>query len=174
MDYKYSPNYATALLAFFSQPAGKEETDDKGKIYWSANNLPTIDGFALEISVPPKVLHEWTEHHPEFKHAWDMAQVAQSEFLIQNTLRGAYNASFAGLVSKNLLGWSDSSKTYDPAGEQDGPSNKDPKEIARRLAFILNGRPDPVVAPENEDDKISDEQGDINGRSDDIIESVRG
>lgn len=139
MDYEYKEHYCTALLEHFGQPAGAWSTgDDKTKRRWEANPLPTFAGFAFKIGVPQTVLKDWAKIHPAWAQACAMAEEAQEDILIQNTLRGAYNNSFASFTAKNFMGSRNSPVAGNSAGlpADDDPA-RSPFELARRIAFIL-------------------------------------
>ena len=62
--------------------------------YW----LPTIEGLAVELEVGRKTLYRWAEAHDEFRHTLDILLSLQGSMLIQNGLKGEYNATITKLM----------------------------------------------------------------------------
>lgn len=146
MDYKFKPQYVVALREHFGVVAGRIEVDEKNKRRYEANPLPTFAGFAVKIGVPQAVMTDWRKSHPEWDQACIMAQEAQEDILIQNTLRGAYNNTFASFTAKNFMGdriGGGALRPDDVAAAED----RTPFETARRIAFILGAG----ESPENKD-----------------------
>lgn len=118
---KYRPEYAAHMLAYFDVQAGKAETNFKtGTTTWVFKDWPTFQGFAKEIGVSKETLHLWatemnpdgkTLRRPEFSDAYARARETQEHLLMQGGMSGAYNAGFASLAAKNILGWKDKVET---------------------------------------------------------------
>lgn len=103
----YRPEYADALRAYFNADnALKVKLDAKDGLT-TVNRFPTLAGFAVSIGVHRETLLNWTNEHPEFFDAYKQAKDAQEDILVTGALHGLYNASFAGLTAKNVIGWRD-------------------------------------------------------------------
>lgn len=114
-DTIYHPKFCSEMIKYFDiEPYEKktEVTTTKDEVvtekeYLEANDLPLLSKFATKIGVHRETLRNWAEVHPEFNHAYKMCVEMQSTNLITNGLRGLYNPSYAGLVSKNWLNMKD-------------------------------------------------------------------
>lgn len=98
----YRDEYVQMMLDYFNPEA-------PGAI------MPLLSGFAWKIGVTRSTLHLWATakddagnlKHPEFSDAYAKCRDAQEVVLATGGLTGAFNASFAGLTAKNILGWRD-------------------------------------------------------------------
>ena len=78
-------------------------------------DLPTMTDFAEIIGVDDTTLKNWADaktksgkhKHPEFFASYYRAKKLQKDIWLKNSLTGRYNPYFAGLVGKNMFGWSD-------------------------------------------------------------------
>ena len=116
---KFKDEFADMLLAFFSQPPTKEITirDKSGNetVQILPNTFPTLARFATNIGVTRETLHDWATaknpdglyKHPIFSYAYKKAKDLQEANLVEGTISGAYNSTFAIFTAKNVLGWRD-------------------------------------------------------------------
>ncbi len=126
----YDPKFCEELMEFFSQPATREVTvrDAKGneRTEILPGTFPTLARFAAMIGVTRETLHDWATaktlegelRHPEFSFAYKKAKEFQEANLVEGTLAGAYNSTFAIFTAKNVLGWRD--KTEQEITGKDG------------------------------------------------------
>ena len=63
-----------------------------------AKQLPTLEGFALEVDVTVKTLTNWGDRHPEFLRALERLKAVQKTTLINRGLNSTYNSVIAKLV----------------------------------------------------------------------------
>lgn len=112
----YEPRYCKEMLDYFSvKPYEYKQTDvfnKKGEKtgtteYLDANDLPLFSGFAVKIGVHRSTLINWAKEYPEFEEIYKICKDMQDTNLLTNGLRGLYNPSYAGLVSKNWLNMKD-------------------------------------------------------------------
>ncbi|MHA1853391.1 MAG: terminase small subunit, partial [Candidatus Heimdallarchaeaceae archaeon] len=61
-------------------------------------NIPSIEGFAMDLGVARKTLYNWGEKNPEFLHTLKEIKNEQRERLINNGLSGDYNSTIAKLI----------------------------------------------------------------------------
>lgn len=106
----YRPEFCERIVAYFE----RTQTDD-GEPYF-----PQFVGFAHEIGVTRNTLLNWCDANPEFLGAYQRAKGLQEQALVAHTLAGRFNASFAGLTAKNLLGWRDR-QDLEHSGPNGGP-----------------------------------------------------
>lgn len=116
---KYRPEYVDQMLEFFSQAPTREVTvrDAKGneRTEILPGQFPTLARFATNIGVVKDTLLEWSQardengelKHPEFSVAYKKAKELQEANLVEGTIAGAYNSTFAIFTAKNVLGWRD-------------------------------------------------------------------
>jgi len=119
---KYQPRYADELLNYFNCSA--IERDDRGGIV--AGHFPTLARFAANIGVCRDTLQEWAKVHAKFSAAYKKAKDLQEANLIEGTLAGAYQPSFAIFTAKNVLGWRDKTET-ELSGPNGGPQQHEHK-----------------------------------------------
>jgi len=126
---KYKPEYADALIDYFSREVVKEiktitqGSNGKGgewskeETRYEALFFPTLELFAHEIGVNDDTLVEWANkrypedheqagelEHPEFSAAYTRVKKIQKGLLIQNALIGKLNPGFAQFFAVNNLG----------------------------------------------------------------------
>ena len=116
---KYREELVTMLLEYFSQPPIKTITtvDKEGNTVEKTvpAMFPTLARFAANIGVTTETLHDWataknpdgTHRNPSFSYAYKKAKDLQQANLVEGTLAGAYNSTFAIFTAKNVLGWRD-------------------------------------------------------------------
>ncbi len=116
---KYKKKYAKELIEFFDIDPGIDvEVENSKGVMQSvrhAADFPTKEAFACKIGVHRDTLHEWANakyengelKHPEFTDAYKRAEMYQNKILLQNGLKGGYQANFAIFTAKNVLGWRD-------------------------------------------------------------------
>ena len=99
---KYDPKYCQEMIDFFDR-------DYTEKIHnkIEACNFPSIAGFARKIGVAKKTLYNWAEQHPDFLHVLERCKDVQEDILINNSLKGSYNAAFSQFLLKNTHGFKD-------------------------------------------------------------------
>jgi len=102
----YEPRFCQEIIDFFDRPL-VEGTGNNKKI----NRLPTLVRFAMKIGVHRDTLHKWSKKHPEFFDAMSEAKKIQEEHLMNASLLGLYNSSFAIFTAKNVCGWTDKVET---------------------------------------------------------------
>ena len=130
---KYKPEFADKMVEFFSQPPIREITtvDAKGNETTQVlpGHFPTLARFATNIGVTKDTLHDWAtaKHietgelkHPDFSSAYKKAKDLQEANLVEGTIAGAYNSTFAIFTAKNVLGWRDKVE-QEITGKDGGP-----------------------------------------------------
>jgi hypothetical protein len=65
---------------------------------WRNVQIPSIQGYARQLSVSRKTLEKWGEEHKEFQDALDSITDAQHEMLIQYGLSGYFNTKIVALL----------------------------------------------------------------------------
>jgi hypothetical protein len=65
---------------------------------WRNVQIPSIQGYARQLSVSRKTLEKWGEEHEEFQDALDRITDAQHEMLIQYGLSGYFNTKIVALL----------------------------------------------------------------------------
>lgn len=101
---KLTPALITKAKAFL-----KERSQDRMM-------LPTIEGLALRLNVNQDTIHDWitkeeqTELQAEFSEVVRRLKSAQAEKLVQNGLRGTYNATIAKLILSGKHGYVEKSE----------------------------------------------------------------
>lgn len=98
----YKPEYCQMMLDFFDRDY-TEIVDGKRE----ASNFPSVAGFARKIGVAKSTLYEWAKHHEAFSNVLSQCKDAQEDILINNSLKGGYNAPFAQFLLKNTHGFRD-------------------------------------------------------------------
>ena len=106
----YRPEFCDEIVEYFERT-----TTDDGEAFF-----PQFVGFAHSIGVTRNTLLNWCEVHPEFLSAYQSAKGLQEQALVAHTLAGRFNATFAGLTAKNILGWRDR-QDLEHSGPNGGP-----------------------------------------------------
>ncbi len=129
---KYKKKYVKELLDFFDiEPGFDVEVENSKGVMQSvrhAADFPTKEAFACKIGVHRDTLKEWakvtnedgTLKYPDFSAAYKRAEMYQNKILIQNGLKGGYQANFAIFTAKNVLGWRDK-MDMEHSGSKDKP-----------------------------------------------------
>ena len=100
------------------------------------------------IGVHRDTLHSWateknpdqTHKNPRFSDAYKKAKDLQEANLVEGTISGAYNSTFAIFTAKNVLGWRD--KTEHEMTGKDGAPLAMP---AVQISFVTpNGNSDSI------------------------------
>jgi hypothetical protein len=119
---KYKKEYAQDLLDYFKKNLKAYEREvvpnGEGRTRTEVTplDLPTFQEFAaIHCNVCVDTLLEWTKaknedgslKFPSFSEAYKRARDIQTAILIKGGMVGVYDARFAGLASKNLIGWSE-------------------------------------------------------------------
>jgi hypothetical protein len=116
---KYRDEFVVMLLEFFGQSPVREITirDKAGNesIQVLPGQFPTLARFATDIGVTTETLHDWataknadgSHRNPSFSYAYKKAKDLQQANLVEGTMKGAYNSTFAIFTAKNVLGWRD-------------------------------------------------------------------
>lgn len=60
--------------------------------------LPTIEGLAVHLKVRRQTLYNWANEHDEFFDILEQLKAAQASQLLQNGLKGEYNATITKLM----------------------------------------------------------------------------
>lgn len=115
----FREEFADMLLEYFSAPPTREVTvkDKSGeeRIEILPGVFPTLARFAVNVGVTRETLHDWATakkpdgelKHPRFSYAYKKAKDFQEANLVEGTMAGAYNSTFAIFTAKNVLGWRD-------------------------------------------------------------------
>jgi hypothetical protein len=116
---KYTDDFADQLIEYFNTPPTREVIvkDKQGNETTQVlpGVFPTLARFAANIGVCRDTLHDWstaknpdgTYRHPAFSDAYKRAKALQEANLVEGTMAGAYNSTFAIFTAKNVLGWRD-------------------------------------------------------------------
>lgn len=106
---KYDEKYCEEIIKFFDRPLFEYEsqvvlkkgvpTEVKIKV---PCRFPTFERFAFEIGVHRETLRNWCDEHEAFFVAYKKAKDLQKEILMQNTLAGLYEKTFAIFTAKNV------------------------------------------------------------------------
>jgi hypothetical protein len=112
----YKPEYCKQLIEYFSATAVSH--DDRGNVI--AGTFPTLARFSANIGVHRETLIEWCDKYPEFSDAYKKAKALQEANLVEGTLAGAYQSTFAIFTAKNVIGWRDKTET-EHTGKDGGP-----------------------------------------------------
>lgn len=116
---KYTDDFADQLIEYFNSPPTREVTvrDKQGNesVEILPGVFPTLARFAANIGVCRDTLHDWataknpdgTQRQPKFSDAYKRAKALQEANLVEGTMAGAYNSTFAIFTAKNVLGWRD-------------------------------------------------------------------
>lgn len=107
---KYKPQYCQELIDYFLvEPTKEVEITTRLKngteIYKNEerpNNFPFFSAFARKIGVSMDTMDKWQDRFPEFAEAYKTAKALQKEFLIENGLKGLYNATAYIFTAKNI------------------------------------------------------------------------
>ncbi len=136
---KYLPEYCDQLVEFYNQPSTFERirtiTTKAGTVIeetFEAPNKPRhVVDFCDSIGIRIATFYEWITEHVEFSEAYAHAKTYLERNIVDNALLSNYNPGFAGLVSKNWLGW------------------KDKTEVDQKITGTLTaGTPDPKLIEE--------------------------
>lgn len=116
---KYTDDFADQLIEYFNAPPTREVVvrDKHGNETTQVmpGVFPTLARFAANIGVCRDTLHDWataknpngTHRQPKFSDAYKRAKALQEANLVEGTMAGAYNSTFAIFTAKNVLGWRD-------------------------------------------------------------------
>ncbi|WP_227461668.1 terminase small subunit [Cupriavidus pauculus] len=112
-------NIAVERIEVIEVPTGKEDKDGRPIMTTEhktvLNTFPTLTRFAASIGVTRETLHDWataknpdgTLRRPDFSYAYARAKDLQESLIIEGGMAGRYEARFASLAAKNLIGWRD-------------------------------------------------------------------
>ena len=126
----YQDSFCDELIEYFSQESHKEVIvkDAKGneRTEIVPGKFPTLARFAANIGVHRDTLHDWanaknpdgSRRNPKFSDTYKRAKDLQEANLVEGTMAGAYNSTFAIFTAKNVLGWRD--KTEQEITGKDG------------------------------------------------------
>jgi transposase len=115
----FKEEYAEQLIEFFNiEPFEHVPGFDKAgneKLEMVPAKFPTLARFATKIGVCRDTLYEWSTakdaegklKHAEFSYAYKKAKDYQEAILVEGTMAGAFQPSFAIFTAKNVLGWRD-------------------------------------------------------------------
>ena len=114
---KYKPEYCQKLIEHFSRPPiGIVEKEVETTVFFKGkptqvvkkikseqiNTPPYFEEFARSINVPYLDLLDWCMNYPEWGESFRKAKALQKEFLINQSLLGRYNPTFAIFTAKNI------------------------------------------------------------------------
>lgn len=108
-------------------------------VYAGPDELPSVEGLALYIGINRKTIYAWEkeEGKEEFCNIIDDLRSKQAKMLIENGLRGEYNATITKLMlSKH--GYSEKQE-HQITGADDGPVKHDIAITATELTEALQG-----------------------------------
>lgn len=100
--------------------------------------IPKIEELVLVLGVQKSTIYAWEKEYKEFSNALDIIRAKQACRVLDRSLVGEYNPTIAKLILGNNHGYSD--KIQQDHTSSDGsmsPAPVDDKELARRLAFML-------------------------------------
>lgn len=115
----YKDEYVQQLIDFFDvSPFEHVPGIDKNgneKMEMVPAKFPTLARFAVNIGVSRDTLYEWSTaknedgslKHQEFSYAYKKAKDFQEAILVEGTMAGAFQPTFAIFTAKNVLGWRD-------------------------------------------------------------------
>ena len=115
---KYRASFCDAILEYFDQPLYIEIPTEKMSASGAikivnervANDIPTLEGFAVDIcKVPPDKISVWANKYEDFHKAVSKAKGIQKKFLFTHNMTGKYNASFSKFFAINCLGMKETS-----------------------------------------------------------------
>ena len=109
---KYTPQYALDLLAHFHVPKHTDSSGEvvsKGRIVKNVkegSNFPTIAGYCVKAQITQMTYHRWAydidangqPKYPEFFEAADIVKSVAEDLLLNNSLKGYFNASISKFV----------------------------------------------------------------------------
>lgn len=98
----YKPEYIEKMLDFFRRDYTMV-VDNKRE----ACNFPSIARFAVNIGVNKSTIYEWADKHPQFSVALKKCKEMQEDIIVNNSLKGSYNANFAQFLLKNNFAYKD-------------------------------------------------------------------
>jgi len=100
---KYTEDIPEKLLEYFCIDLDREVKNKDGKIVAiKPNRLPTVEGFCASVMIAKSTFHEWVKKYPSLSNALGIAKQFQINHLMQHTLEGTYNASFARFLAINI------------------------------------------------------------------------
>ena len=116
---EYCPHYCKSIIDYFqvdhTKIINETYTNKQGQSYSKpkeiANSLPLLEGFAVLIGVDVSTIRAWSKKYADFKRCYARARSIQYDMLVNNGLRGLYNANFCALAVKNLTDWTDRKET---------------------------------------------------------------
>jgi len=100
---KYTDTLPQELVDFFCVELTEKIGEGKNQIE-RAVRLPTVEGFCARQMISKSTFHIWVKKYKELSHALGIAKQWQMNHLMQHTLDGTYNASFARFLAEN---WSE-------------------------------------------------------------------
>lgn len=98
----YDAKYCQEMIDFFDRDY---VTKQHNKI--EACNFPSVAGFARKLGIAKSTLYEWASKHQEFSVVLARCKDMQEDILINNSLKGSYNAAFSQFLLKNTHGFRD-------------------------------------------------------------------
>ena len=151
----YKPEYATSIVEYFERlrdapvrdlapvettesgvEKGGEKHILKREVRHICAELPTIEGFAVEIGIPSTTVRGWISPHPEFSVAYTRARDIQRQLLIDRGLTGQYERTAFIFVAKNITDMRDGSQLdqrfIDGAGKDRGMTLDTVQEYCRK------------------------------------------
>ena len=150
---KYRQEYAQMLYEHFDIEITqiKNILDRQGKKVRAevATNFPTLSGFARKIGVYASTIRDWannvnddgSKQHPEFYAAYRFAKEVQDEFLVVNTLNGAYKENFAKFLATNILDYQErqtQNVNLSATGISHIDSDMEPNDASRAYAAAMS------------------------------------
>ena len=107
---KFKKSHVQELLDFFDidlyEIQEVETTDKYGNIkkkkIKTPAPMPTVEGFAKHLKVCKSTIYEWAKKDKNFSNALSKCKAWQMNHLIQHSLNGNYNASFARFLAINI------------------------------------------------------------------------
>lgn len=137
MEYFTVKPYSIKKVAVFNKKG--EKTGETEML--DANDLPLFSGFAVKIGVHRETLLNWSKEFPEFGYVYKICKDIQDTNLLTNGLKGLYNSSYAGLVSKNWLNMKD---------KKDVTTNNQP---IKAIAYVVPAFNNTFTEPDDDPDE---------------------
>lgn len=116
----YKPEFPQLLIDMYNKPASrpgkKTFTTKNGTVIEEEVQIPILPTHVVDfcdvVGIRIGTFYEWLKEHPEFGEAYAHAKEYLSRNVGDNGLMGNYNAGFAGLYARNMLGWSDRQEVH--------------------------------------------------------------
>lgn len=144
---KYKEEYCQQLIAYYNKPSTVEKIRTirlkNGSEIEEPFDAPTkpshVVDFCDEIGISVATFYTWLDTHKQFSEAYTHAKAYLERNIVDNGLLSNYNPGFAGLVSKNWLGWKDKSEVDQKVSGELKTGEANPA-LAKEFAEYLKGK----------------------------------